>query len=247
MLKFAHAGAAPQRKTKMTTVLSARNITKRFSEKEEVLKGIDVDFYENSFAAVLGPSGSGKSTLLNIVSGLIKPTEGSVDIGGQDITVIGDRALAKIKRNDIGYIFQNYLLLGNLTAGENILIGAPDRDRALCVDRLAEILDITDVMKKFPAELSGGQQQRVAIARAVIKKPKLLFCDEATGALDEPNSKKVVGLLHSVKNTFGLSVVFITHNLSIAQTADRVITLKNGLIVSDKTNASPISADEMAW
>lgn len=231
----------------MKSILTAESLKKRFTEREEILKGVSLDLCENTFSAILGPSGSGKSTLMNIISGLIKPTEGRVFLDGKEITKIADRELAAIKRKDIGYIFQNYLLLSNLNAEENIRIGAPDRDGVLNIDRLAEILDIKDALEKFPSQLSGGQQQRVAIARAVIKKPKLLFCDEATGALDEANSKKVVELLHSIKRTFGITIIFITHNLSIAQTADRIITMKNGLIASDQPNASPISASQMAW
>lgn len=231
----------------MKQVLKAENLKKCFNQSEQVLRGVSLEFSENTFTVILGPSGSGKSTLLNILSGLIKPTEGKVYLEGKDITAIADRELADIKRKSIGYIFQNYLLLNNLNVEENIRIGAPDNDGALCIERLAEILDIKDILKKFPSQLSGGQQQRVAIARAIIKKPRFLFCDEATGALDEANSKKVVGLLHSVKSTFGISVIFITHNLSIAKTADRVITMKNGLLVSDERNTKPISAAEMAW
>lgn len=231
----------------MTTVLQATGIRKNYNGREEILKGVNIELYENSFTAVLGPSGSGKTTLLNILSGLLKPTEGCVKIDGKDITKSDGAQLARLKRKDFGYIFQNYLLLGNLTAEENIRIGAPDRDGALCIDRLTEILDIKSVLRKFPSQLSGGEQQRVAIARAVIKKPRLLFCDEATGALDEENSRKVVGLLLSVKAAFGIAVIFITHNLSIARTSDRVIMMKNGLIVSDEENKDRITADQMVW
>lgn len=230
----------------MTPILSAENVTKDYVN-ESVLKGISVEFYENSFTAVLGQSGSGKSTLLNILSGLIKPTSGQVTLDGVNITQSTEKELSKIKRSKIGYVFQNYLLLNNLNVEENIRIGAPDSADIIGLDRIAEILGIKELYKKFPSELSGGQQQRVAIARAVIKKPQILFCDEATGALDEENSKKVVELLHSVKNTFGISVVFVTHNLSIAQTADRVITLKNGRIESDIVNENPVKATDMVW
>ncbi len=231
----------------METVLKIENVKKRYNEREEVLKGVSLTFTENTFTVILGKSGSGKSTLLNVMSGLLKPTEGTVYLDGKDLTGISDRELSHLKRTRVGYVFQNYLLLSSLTAGENIRIGAPDGDAVLNVDRLAEILDIKDVLHKFPSQLSGGQQQRVAIARAIIKKPKLLFCDEVTGALDEENSKRVIGLIHSVKSTFGISVVFVTHNLSIAQTADRVITMKDGLVVSDERNESPISAADMVW
>lgn len=230
----------------MTPILSAENITKDYVN-ENVLKGVSVQFYENSFTAILGQSGSGKTTLLNILSGLTKPTSGQVILDGINITQASEKELSKIKRCKIGYIFQNYLLLSNLNVEENIRIGAPDSTDIIGLDRVTEILGIKDLYKKFPSELSGGQQQRVAIARAVVKKPQILFCDEATGALDEENSKKVVELLHTVKNTFGISIIFVTHNLSIANTADRIITLKNGKIESDIENENPIQATDMKW
>lgn len=231
----------------METILKAENLKKRFNEREEVLKGINLEFNKNTFTAILGPSGSGKSTLVNILSGLIKPTEGSVYFEDQNIIGISDKKLSLLKRKDIGYVFQNYLLLSNLNAEENIKSGAPDRDGTICIDRIIEMLDIKDILKKFPSQLSGGQQQRVAIARAIIKKPKVLFCDEATGALDEVNSKKVIELLHYVKKAFGITVIFITHNLSIAKTADRIITMKNGLLSGDEQNLNPITASQMVW
>jgi putative ABC transport system ATP-binding protein len=231
----------------MKTVLRAENLKKRYNRNEEVLRGVSLEFAENSLSVILGHSGSGKSTLLNIMSGLLKPTEGRVFLDDTEITAITDRELSAIKRKHIGYVFQNYLLLSNLTAEENIRIGAPDNDTALNIDRLAEILDIKGVLKKFPSQLSGGEQQRVAIARAVIKKPKFLFCDEATGALDESNSKKVIELIHTAKKSFGIAVIFVTHNLSIAETADRIITMKDGLSVSDEMNANPIPAANMVW
>jgi len=231
----------------METILKAENLKKRFTEREEVLKGINIEFKKDTFSVILGPSGSGKSTLINILSGLTKPTEGNVYFEGKKLTGLPDRKMSAVKRKDIGYIFQNYLLLSNLNAEENIRIGVPDKDGAICIDRLTEMLDIKDILKKFPSQLSGGQQQRVAIARAVIKKPKVLFCDEATGALDEANSKKVIELLHYVKKTFGITIIFITHNLSIAKTADRIITMKNGLLSGDERNLNPITASQMVW
>ncbi len=228
-------------------ILQVENITKVFNQKEQILKGISFTLEEETFTAVLGPSGSGKSTLLNVVSGMLKPTSGSVCYKGRDITKLRDNELADWKRNEVSNIFQSYMLLGNLTAGENIKIGISPNKEALAFDRITRILEIDNILDKFPSQLSGGQQQRVAIARAVIKKPSILFCDEATGALDEANSKQVVELLHNLKKTFGISILFITHNLEIAKTADRVITVKDGLIFSETVNEKPISASEMIW
>lgn len=231
----------------MSIILKAVNIKKSFNENEEVIKGVSVEFEENTFTAIIGQSGSGKSTLLNILSGLLIPSQGDIYIEGKTINKMPDRKLAEIKRKDIGYIFQNYLLLDNLTARENIEIGACGVTYVINLEELAQILDIQDILHKFPSELSGGQQQRVAIARAVIKKPKLLFCDEATGALDEKNSVKVVELLHAVKKMFNIVVIFITHNLEIAKTADRIINMKDGRIVGDILNLTPASPSKMIW
>lgn len=230
----------------MQSILIAEKITKQFGE-QEVLKGIDLSIWENTFTAVLGPSGSGKSTLLNILSGLNRPSSGKVICGAIEVSNLNESKLADWKRNHVGNVFQNYLLLNNLTAEENIKIGiAPDRT-PLPFDRLVHLLEIKDILTKLPAQLSGGQQQRVAIARAGIKCPDLLFCDEATGALDEANSKKVVALLHKVKMNFGITVLFTTHNQQIAKTADRIITIKDGLIAGDTENKNPIKANEMVW
>lgn len=231
----------------MSILLKAEKIKKRFNTGGEVIKGVSIEFTENAFAVILGQSGSGKTTLLNILSGLLTPTEGNVYMEGRDINRLSDRKMSELKRKDVGYIFQNYLLLNNLTAEENIKIGAGLGRDGIRLDKLTDILDIKDILHKFPSELSGGQQQRVAIARAVIKKPKILFCDEATGALDEQNSIQVVKLLHSVKTTFGISVIFITHNSAIAKTADRIIRMKDGLIAGDEPNRSRISPSEMVW
>lgn len=230
----------------MQVVMAAEGITKEFG-REKVIKGISLEIHENTFTAILGPSGSGKSTLLNILSGLIRPTSGRVMFGDEAVTDYNETRLADWKRAEVGNVFQNYLLLNNLTAAENIKIGINPGGTPIAFDRLTRILEIDDILKKFPAQLSGGQQQRVAIARAVIKSPRLLFCDEATGSLDEANSKKVVELLHSIKSTFGTTILFTTHNAQIADTADRVLTIKDGLIHRDMINENPIPANEMVW
>ena len=230
----------------MAVILQTDNIMKKF-DKEEVLKGISLEIEENTFTAILGPSGSGKSTLLNVISGLLRPTRGSVICDGIVISELSEAKLADWKRNQAGHVFQNYLLLENLTVEENIKIGINKNGESFSFDRLVRILELTELLHKFPAQLSGGQQQRVAIARAVIKCPKILFCDEATGALDETNSKTVVELLHKIKRDLGVTVLFTTHNLQIAKTADRVITIKDGTICKDIRNSEPITASEMVW
>lgn len=230
----------------MTIVLQAESITKTF-DKEEILKGISLSIEENTFTAVLGPSGSGKSTMLHVLSGLMKPTSGVVKCEGKVVSQYRETQLAEWKRNEVGHVFQNYLLLENLTVEENIRVGINNGKASFSFDRLVRILELEQYLKKFPAQLSGGQQQRVAIARAVIKCPKLLFCDEATGALDEKNSKKVVELLHTIKRELGVTILFTTHNEQIAKTADRVLTIKDGMLYRDIRNEHPIAASEMVW
>jgi putative ABC transport system ATP-binding protein len=230
----------------MEAILIADGVTKDFG-KEKVIKGISLSIFENTFTAILGPSGSGKSTLLNILSGLMRPTGGKVKYGDKVISEYSEAQLADWKRAEVGNVFQNYLLLNNLTVEENIKIGISPGKTPLAFDRLTRILEIDSILNKFPTQLSGGQQQRVAIARAVIKSPRLLFCDEATGSLDEANSKKVVGLLHTLKSVFGVTILFTTHNQQIAETADRVLTIKDGLLYSDMLNENPITPGDMVW
>lgn len=231
----------------MGLIITAENVTKKFNNNDVVLRGISLGIEEDTFTAILGPSGSGKTTLLNVMSGLLKPTSGKVNYKGKEITGMSEGQLADWKRAQIGNIFQNYLLLNNLTARENILIGIAPSSAPLPFDTLTSLLEIDTILDKFPAQLSGGQQQRIAIARAVIKKPSILFCDEATGSLDEANSKKVVELLHTLRNTFGITILFTTHNLQIAETANRVITIKDGLVFQDKINKTAILASDMVW
>ena len=230
----------------MIPVLSAEGITKNYG-KEKVLKGITLTLYKETFTAILGPSGCGKSTLLQILSGMTKPTGGLIRFENIIVTSLSPSQLADWKRATIGNVFQNYLLLNNLTAEENIKTGICPDTKPLAFESLVHMLELDGLLDKFPAQLSGGQQQRVAIARAVIKGARLLFCDEATGALDEENSKKVVRLLHHLKATFGVTILFATHNKEIARTANRVLIMKDGMLLNDITNEDPISADDMVW
>lgn len=230
----------------MTPILNAEELTKEYGT-EKVLNGISLAIYENTFTVILGPSGSGKSTLLNILSGITKPTAGTLRFENEIVTNFTNSQLADWKRIHVGTIFQNYLLLNNLTAEENIKVGLCPGVNPISFDKLTDILEIKDLLNKFPSQLSGGQQQRVAIARAVIKAPRLLFCDESTGSLDEENSKNVVTLLHTLQTTFGITILFTTHNEQIAHTANRVITMKNGLLYKDVINENPISANHMVW
>ncbi|MFS9164795.1 ABC transporter ATP-binding protein [Streptococcus salivarius] len=229
----------------MKPIIKAINITKSYSDKDKILKGINLQINSNSFNVLLGQSGSGKSTLLNILSGLLMPTTGSVFLNGEIINTLDDKKISAIRRNFISNIYQEYMLLSNLTVRENIELGM-GRDN-LDILELVTTLGIYNCLEKFPDELSGGQKQRVAIARAVIKKPLVLFCDEATGALDEENSKQVITLLHNIRKLYNVTIIFATHNLKIALTADRVITVRNGLLVKDECNSTPLSPEEVDW
>ncbi len=229
----------------MKSIIKAEKIIKKFNDNEIVLKGVDLSISENSFNVLLGSSGSGKSTLLNIMSGLLRPTSGKVFYQDAEITSFDNSQMSNLKRNEISNVFQSYLLLPNLTVAENIRIGISKDKKALPFKEIVEMLGIGDILNKFPAQLSGGQQQRTSIARAIIKNPKLIFCDEATGALDEDNSKRVIKLLHLIKKQYGITIIFITHNLKIANTAERIITIKDGLIYKDMQNKTSGNTDEM--
>ena len=231
----------------MDPIIKTEKISKRFNNKEIILKEVDISISPNSFVAILGPSGSGKSTFLNVLSGQLKPTSGKVFYKNKDITKMSNSEMSALKRNEIGFIFQQYLLLSNLTVEENIRIGMSDDKQSLSFKEITQVLGIEKLLNKFPSQLSGGQQQRVAIARAIIKRPEILFCDEATGSLDEENSIKVIELLHEIKKRFEVTILFTTHNLAIAKTADRVITFKDGKVIKDVWNENPLSPNEMVW
>ena len=229
----------------MKNLIEVKGVGKSYSVQENVLKKIDLDIEENTFNVLLGQSGSGKSTLLNIMSGLLSPSSGGAYIDGTDINHIREKQLADIRRNRISNIYQDYMLLSELTVRENIELGKGKNNIPL--NEIADALGIGSLLDKYPSQLSGGQRQRTAIARAVIKKPEVLFCDEATGALDEENSRQVVQLLHDMKEKYGITVVFVTHNLKISMTADRVITLKDGTVIKDERNPAPRSPMEIDW
>lgn len=229
----------------MKAILEVSEVVKNYNDRDHVLKGINLSFEAGTFNVLLGQSGSGKSTLLNIMSGLLKPTSGTILINKQNINNFKEKQLASLRRNTISNIYQDYMLLPELTVQENIELGMSKNN--LNLNSIANKLGIINLLDKYPDELSGGQKQRTAIARAIIKKPDLLFCDEATGALDEESSKQVIELLHDVVNTYGITVIFATHNLKISLTANRIITIGNGLVVQDKQNESPLLPSEIDW
>ena len=230
----------------MGVLIEAKDVCKKYNENEQALYSVSTKIMENSFVTIVGPSGSGKSTLMNIISGLQKPTSGDVILEGKSIVNLSKNELADIRAKKFGHIFQEYNLMQNLTVKENIYMGKTNTEE-LNFDEIVETLGINKLLNKYPYEMSGGEQQRTSVARALIKKPKVIFCDEATGALDENNSKNVVSLLVDIKKRYGMTIVFVTHNLEIAKVSERIITMKNGIIFKDEINENPIDAQNMNW
>jgi len=213
----------------------------------QVLKGICLNVRQGEFLAVVGPSGSGKSTILNLIGGLDAPTSGSIMYRDRDLTLASRAELTRYRREEIGFVFQFYNLVPNLTARENILVATEISERPLDADEVLDLVGLTDRAEHFPAQLSGGEQQRIAIARAVAKNPELLLCDEPTGALDFETGKKVLRLLVDLNRKLGKTVVVITHNTALAQVADRVIHLRSGEISAIDHNPAPLVPEEVVW
>lgn len=215
----------------------------------QIVANRDVNFTieQGQIAVILGPSGAGKSTVLNMLGGMDSPTKGSINIAGTDIAQFNDRQLTKYRRNDVGFIFQFYNLIPNLTTTENVELAT-----ALVNDGLDPVTVLKDVglaerLDNFPAQLSGGEQQRLAIARALAKNPKLLLCDEPTGALDYQTGKQILQLLHDASRKFKKTVIIITHNSAIAKMADRVIQINDAQVRSIVDNPQPAPVEEIEW
>lgn len=200
------------------------------NEIVESLKEINFNIGDGEFVAILGPSGSGKSTLLNVISGLDTVTEGEIIVDGEIITRMSDRELTEFRRRKLGFVFQSYNLITSLTVFENIAIGKNLSNNPLSIDELLLKVNLSTKKTKFPFQLSGGEQQRVSIARALAKKPRLLFCDEPTGALDEVSTKQVLELLANVNKEYKTTIVVVTHNAAIKNYVDRIVYMKSGLI-----------------
>lgn len=230
--------------------LELNNIKKSFKNGEqrtEVLKGIRCGVEKGEICVMLGPSGSGKSTLLNVIGGIETADSGTLSIGGQMVEKMNEKQLTMYRRKHLGYVFQSYNLIPNLTVKENIEVGAYLADKPLDIDELINVLGLDEHRDKIPNQLSGGQQQRCAIGRAIIKNPDILLCDEPTGALDYNTSKEILGLIEDVNKKFGNTVIFVTHNDAIKNMADRVIKLRDGVIRHNTVNQEKISAAELEW
>lgn len=230
-------------------MIEVKSLNKFYGSGEsrfQVLKNIDLKIEDGDFAVILGASGSGKSTLLNVMSGLERPESGQVIYGGKDITALSDSELTKFRKENIGFIFQQYYLLPNMNVEKNVKMGA---DLASNKDYKAiiEAVGLKDKLRKYPSELSGGEQQRVSVARALAKKPKVLFLDEPTGALDEQTGKQVLDYICKLQKELGFTAVMVTHNLNIAETAKTVIRINSGKISEIYTNEIQKTAYEIGW
>lgn len=231
-------------------VLSARDVTKVYRMGEvdvHALRGVTLELVAGELLVLLGASGSGKSTLLNILGGLDNPTAGKVVYQEQDLTAASDKALTLFRRAHVGFVFQFYNLIPSLTARENVALVTELADNPMSPEEALALVGLAERQDHFPSQLSGGEQQRVAIARAVAKRPKILLCDEPTGALDYKTGVKVLEVIEKVNAELGTTTAIITHNAPVAAMADRVVALHDGLIQRDEVNESRISAGEITW
>lgn len=226
------------------------NVKKHYGEGDsrvDVLKGIDIQIEKGEICVLLGPSGSGKSTLLNIIGGIDEADEGYISINGEKTANMNERGLTEYRRKHLGYVFQMYNLIPNLNIRENIEVGAYLSDKPLNTEELLHTLGLYEHRHKLPNQLSGGQQQRCSIGRAIVKNPDILLCDEPTGALDYNTSKEILKLLEDINKKYGNTIIMVTHNDAIKNMADRVITLRDGVIRKNYKNENKITAAELEW
>lgn len=229
-------------------LINIKNARKHYGEGETLvnaLDGVNISFDESKIYVILGPSGSGKSTLLNMIGGLDSLDSGEITISGRDISKGDKKKMLDYRREDVGFVFQFYNLIPDLTVKENIEVVSDISKQPMNIDEIMEALDIAKYSNRFPKELSGGQQQRVAIARALIKNPKILLCDELTGALDSKSSKNVLKFIEKINQQFKTTIIIITHNETIAGMADTIIRIKDGQIAACEDNENKCSAEEL--
>lgn len=234
----------------MGSFVELKNVKKSYDMGEVVIKAVDdVSFSidKGEFVVVLGASGAGKSTILNLLGGMDHVTDGSIFVDGSEISKYDKKMLTKYRREDIGFVFQFYNLVQNLNAMENVELAVEICKNSMDPVKVLKNVGLGDRLYNFPSQLSGGEQQRVSIARAIAKNPKLLLCDEPTGALDYNTGKSILKLLSDTVELYNMTVIVITHNSAIAPIADKIITVKNGKISSIKKNENPVSIESIEW
>lgn len=231
-------------------MIKVENLTKKYIVGEtEILANNNLNFEieQGEFCVILGPSGAGKTTLLNLLGGMEHTTDGKIFISNKDISKYNEKELTFYRREDVGFVFQFYNLMPNLTARENVEIAVEITKNHLNIDKVMEDVGLANRKDNFPAQLSGGEQQRVSIARAIAKNPKLLLCDEPTGALDYETGKKILSLLYETSKKHNKTVIVVTHNQALKDMADRVITIRNGEVLSNEINTNPKRIEEIEW
>ncbi|HHV17105.1 MAG TPA: ABC transporter ATP-binding protein [Gelria sp.] len=213
----------------------------------EALKPTSLEIYAGELLVILGPSGSGKSTLLNLIGGIDTPSGGQMLYGNKALTNTSERDLTRYRRREVGFVFQFYNLVADLTAAENVALAAELVAEPLAVDDVLRDVDLLERRDHFPSQLSGGEQQRVAIARAIVKSPRLLLCDEPTGALDYETGKMVLRLLRDIQEKHGSTIIIVTHNTAIGDIADRVVRMRSGAVAEILTNENPLPPERIEW
>ena len=234
----------------MCALIEFKNIIKSYTMGDITINasdGVNFEVKKGEFVVIVGASGAGKTTILNLLGGMDSPTSGSILVDGENIALYDEKKLTEYRRNDIGFVFQFYNLVQNLTALENVELATQICQNPLDARNVLERVGLDSRLSNFPAQLSGGEQQRVAIARAIAKNPKLLLCDEPTGALDYQTGKAILGLLREMCETYQMTVVVITHNSALAPMADRVIHLRNGKVYSVEMNQNPQPIEQIEW
>lgn len=230
-------------------MIEVKNVHKFYGKgesKSEILKGIDLTVEDGEYLVILGASGSGKSTLLNVMSGLEQTDDGKILYDGEDISQMDEKERTAFRKKTVGYIFQQYFLLPNLSVEKNVRMGA-DLANNKDYKKIIEAVGLSDKMKKYPHELSGGEQQRVSVARALAKQPKVLFLDEPTGALDETTGRMVLDYIDKLQKEMGFTIIMVTHNQNIADMAGTVIKMNSGKIISSYENENRKTAYEIGW
>ena len=234
----------------MGTVMEAKNLCKSFGQGEgkvDAIRNVNFKIEQGELTIILGPSGAGKSTLLNLIGGMDSATSGSLIVKGEDLSKFNQKQLGDYRRNYIGFVFQFYNLMPNLTAKENVELATELKKDALSVDKTLEAVGLGKRFNNFPSQLSGGEQQRVSVARAIAKNPDIILCDEPTGALDYETGKEILKLLSSCAKTQKKTVIIVTHNSALKDMADHLLKIKNGEIVLDEHNPNPVDIESIEW